>query len=174
MRLKEEKSLMEKMELDYRVLESGCCGMAGAFGYEKDKYQVSVDCGERSLLPEVRKASVSTIIVADGFSCKEQIAQETSRHALHLAEVLKLGLDNQSRPLPTMYPERRFVQPRQAALKKSMLRAAGLIGALALARFGAAWLKSRRRCPDADDQSGSVSFGFLTNVNGHSSSQILG
>ena len=101
MRLKEEKSVMDKMELDHRVLESGCCGMAGAFGYEKDKYHVSVACGERSLLPEVRKAPVSTIIVADGFSCKEQIAQETSRHALHLAEVLKLGLDEKSQPIAT-------------------------------------------------------------------------
>ena len=84
---------MEKMRLDSRVLESGCCGMAGSFGYEKDKYDVSIACGERSLLPEVRKARVSTIIIADGFSCKEQIAQETNRHALHLAEVLKLGLE---------------------------------------------------------------------------------
>jgi hypothetical protein len=64
---------------------------------------------------------------------------------LYLAEVLKLGLDNQSQPSPTMYPERRFVQPRQAALKKSMLRAGGMIGALALAGFGAAWLKRRRQ-----------------------------
>jgi Fe-S oxidoreductase len=105
MRMKEERSLLEKMQLDHRVLESGCCGMAGAFGYEKDKYQVSVACGERSLLPEVRKAPVSTIIVADGFSCKEQIAQETNRHALHLAEVLRLGLDGQEGSVPAMYPE---------------------------------------------------------------------
>lgn len=61
------------------------------------------------------------------------------------AEVLKLGLDNQSQPLPTMYPERRLVQPRQAALKKSMLRAGGMIGALSLAGFGMAWLKTRHR-----------------------------
>ena len=145
MRMKEEKSLMDKMELDHRVLESGCCGMAGAFGYEKDKYQVSVACGERSLLPEVRKAPISTIVVADGFSCKEQIAQQTTRHALHLAEVLKLGLDERSRRFPEMYPERPFVQPRQAAQKKSMLRAAGVMVALALAGFGVAWLKNRRR-----------------------------
>ena len=92
MRLKGEKSLMEKMGLHYEVLESGCCGMAGSFGYEKDKYDVSIACGERSVLPAVRKAGLSTIIVADGFSCKEQIAQETNRHALHLAEVLGMGL----------------------------------------------------------------------------------
>lgn len=144
MRLKEERSLMEKMELDHRVLESGCCGMAGAFGYEKDKYQVSIACGERSLLPEVRKAGVSTIIVADGFSCKEQIAQETNRHALHLAEVLRLGLVDQKTHLPAMYPEKFFVQPRLAAQKKSMVRAAA-IGILALAGMGLVWLKRKRR-----------------------------
>jgi Fe-S oxidoreductase len=76
MRMKEEKSLLGKIHLDYRILESGCCGMAGAFGYEKDKYDVSIACGERSLLPEVRKAGLSTLIVADGFSCREQIAQQ--------------------------------------------------------------------------------------------------
>jgi hypothetical protein len=144
MRLKEEKSLMEKMQLDYRVLESGCCGMAGAFGYEKDKYEVSLACGERSLLPEVRKASVSTIIVADGFSCKEQIAQETNRHALHLAEVLKLGLDDSKGRVPATYPETYSVKPRQAAQRKSMIGAAA-IGILTISVLGLAWLKCRRR-----------------------------
>lgn len=143
MRLKEEKSLMEKMQLEHRVLESGCCGMAGAFGYEKDKYQVSVACGERALLPEVRKAPVSTLIIADGFSCKEQIAQETHRHALHLAEVLRLGLSSEQQAVPTVYPERNFVQRRQSAQKRSMARAAVLSG-LALATFGLAWLSRRR------------------------------
>jgi len=143
MRMKDEKSLMKKMHLDERVLESGCCGMAGAFGYEKDKYGVSIACGERSLLPEVRKAPVSTIIMADGFSCKEQIAQETNRHALHLSEVLRLGLENGENHVPTMFPERYFVDSREKAQKKSMARAA-VIGGLALTALGAAWLKSRR------------------------------
>jgi FAD/FMN-containing dehydrogenase/Fe-S oxidoreductase len=144
MRMKEEKSLMEKLELEHRVLESGCCGMAGAFGYQEEKYEVSVACGERSLLPEVRKAPVSTIIVADGFSCKEQIAQETHRHALHLAEVLRLGLQGETNHVPTMYPESAFVETRKAAQKRSMVRAA-VVASLALAGFGVAWLKMRRR-----------------------------
>ena len=144
MRMQDEKSLMKKMQLDSRVLESGCCGMAGAFGYEKDKYEVSVACGERSLLPEVRMAPLSSIIVADGFSCKEQIAQGTNRHALHLAEVLRLGLNGGDEHLPMMYPEDYFVQPRKDAQKKSMLRAA-VIGGLALSALGLAWLKIRRQ-----------------------------
>ena len=116
----------------------------GSLGYKKDKYQVSVACGERALLPEVRKASVSTIIVADGFSCKEQIARETNRHALHLTEVLRLGLGDEEKPLPTMYPESYFVQPRKDAQKKSMVRAA-VISGLALATLSLMWLKSRKR-----------------------------
>ncbi len=146
MRFKEEKSLMEKMGIDHEVLESGCCGMAGSFGYEKDKYQVSIACGERSLLPEVRKAGLSTIIMADGFSCKEQIAQETNRHALHLAEVLQLGLNGETQSQPIMFPERQFVNPRKAEQKRSMARA-GLIAVsvVAFAAAGLVWVKSRKQ-----------------------------
>ncbi len=93
MRLKEEKQVMEKMGLEYQLLESGCCGMAGAFGYEKKHYDVSVAVGERVLLPEVRKAEESTLIIADGFSCQNQIEQQAGRKALHLAEVLAMGVN---------------------------------------------------------------------------------
>ena len=82
---------MKKMGLDFEVLASGCCGMAGSFGFEKDKYDVSVAIGERKLLPRVRKASPSEMIVADGFSCREQIAQQTGRQAMHLAEVIQMA-----------------------------------------------------------------------------------
>lgn len=92
MRMATDKSVMDKMKIEYRLLESGCCGMAGAFGYEKEKYSVSIACGERVLLPEVRNAAPSTLIMADGFSCKEQIEQATGREALHLAQVLQLAL----------------------------------------------------------------------------------
>jgi hypothetical protein len=131
---------MGKMGLDYHVLESGCCGMAGSFGYEKDKYDVSVACGERVLLPEVRKAGLSTIIMADGFSCKEQIAQETNRHALHVAEVLKMGLEDGTGREDPMYPEKRYVNPRKRAQKKSMLRAGAItLGILGIATAGIVW-----------------------------------
>jgi FAD/FMN-containing dehydrogenase/Fe-S oxidoreductase len=92
MRMRYEKSLMERLGLQYEVLESGCCGMAGAFGYEKDKYGVSVACGERVLLPRVREASAETLLVADGFSCREQIEQATGRKTFHLAEVVRAAL----------------------------------------------------------------------------------
>jgi Fe-S oxidoreductase len=144
MRLKEEKAVMAKMGLDHEVLESGCCGMAGSFGYEKDKYQVSIACGERSLLPAVRNAGLSTIIIADGFSCKEQIAQETNRHGLHLAEVLKLGLDERKETQPMMFPEAKFVEPRKAGQKSSMVRAGLIAVGVAVAVSGLAWMKSTR------------------------------
>ena len=87
-----EKQLLTKLGLDFHDLNAGCCGMAGPFGFERDHYDVSVKCGERELLPAVRHAGRDTLIVADGFSCLEQIAQCTSREALNVAEVLKLAL----------------------------------------------------------------------------------
>jgi FAD/FMN-containing dehydrogenase/Fe-S oxidoreductase len=145
LRFKEEEMLMRKIGLDSDVLDSGCCGMAGSFGYEKDKYDVSVACGERVLLPAVRKAGLSTIVLADGFSCKEQIAQETNRHALHLAEVLNMGLQDGNGSQDVMYPEKQFVAPRKRAQRESMVRAGMVtLGALALVTAGAIWANRRR------------------------------
>ena len=95
-----ETKLLTKAELDYTVLDSGCCGMCGAFGFEKgDHYDVSIKCGERVLLPKVRDAALDTLIVSNGFSCREQIAQTTDRQAMHIAQVLKMALDG-GRPRP--------------------------------------------------------------------------
>jgi len=71
--------------------DTGCCGMAGAFGFEADKFAVSQAIGERVLLPAVRVAAADTLIVADGFSCREQIEQATGRRVMHLAEVLAMA-----------------------------------------------------------------------------------
>jgi Fe-S oxidoreductase len=78
--------------------DAGCCGMAGAFGFEKDKYEVSQAIGERVLLPAIRQESAETLIVTDGFSCREQIKQATGRNAMHLAEVLQLAMNNSRAP----------------------------------------------------------------------------
>jgi FAD/FMN-containing dehydrogenase/Fe-S oxidoreductase len=128
MRLKEEEALLKRMGLQYELPESGCCGMAGSFGFEKDKYEVSVKAGERVLLPAVRRADASTIIVADGFSCKEQIAQRTDRHALHTAEVLALAAQSPD-GTSEEYPEREMIRRRENAQKRSMLKAAAITGA---------------------------------------------
>jgi len=92
MKMKDEESLLRKAGTDLQSLDSGCCGMAGSFGFEKDNYNVSLALGERVLLPAVRQAAPETLIVSDGFSCREQILQITGRKAVHLAEVLQLAL----------------------------------------------------------------------------------
>jgi Fe-S oxidoreductase len=66
--------------------------MAGSFGFEKEKYEISMQIGELELLPAIRQAAPDTLIIANGFSCREQIAQGTSRRAVHLAEVLRMSL----------------------------------------------------------------------------------
>ena len=105
MTMKDEAALLKQLGLELEVLDAGCCGMAGAFGFEKEHYDVSMRCGERVLLPAVRRAAHDTLIVADGFSCREQIEQATGRRALHLAEVLAIALQ-QERAAPTKELER--------------------------------------------------------------------
>jgi FAD/FMN-containing dehydrogenase/Fe-S oxidoreductase len=83
-----ELDLLRRTGADVTLLDAGCCGMAGPFGFEREKYEVSQTLAERALLPAVRQASPQTIVVTDGFSCREQIAQNSPRRALHLAEVL--------------------------------------------------------------------------------------
>jgi FAD/FMN-containing dehydrogenase/Fe-S oxidoreductase len=92
MGMSDEEVALTRLGLDVTVLDAGCCGMAGSFGFEKDHYDVSIKCGERVLLPAVRAAAKDTLIIADGFSCREQIAQATGRQALHLAQVIQLAL----------------------------------------------------------------------------------
>ena len=92
MRFTAEESVMKKMGLDFEHPDTGCCGMAGAFGFEKEHYDISIRAGERALLPKVRETPADALIIADGFSCREQIEQTTGRHALHLAEVLEMAL----------------------------------------------------------------------------------
>ena len=88
MGMDDEMSLLQATAANVKLLDSGCCGMAGPFGFEREKYQVSQAIGERVLLPAVRSASPDTILITDGFSCREQIKQNTPRHAVHFAEVL--------------------------------------------------------------------------------------
>jgi Fe-S oxidoreductase len=79
---------MKATGLEFNVLDAGCCGMAGAFGFERDHIEVSKAVGERVLLPAVREASRETYIVTNGFSCREQITQLTGRRVWHVAELL--------------------------------------------------------------------------------------
>ena len=76
-------------------IPSGCCGMAGSFGYEEEHYDLSMKIGELRLLPAVRQSALDTLIVANGFSCRHQIAHGTKRSSLHLAEAIAQALIGQ-------------------------------------------------------------------------------
>jgi FAD/FMN-containing dehydrogenase/Fe-S oxidoreductase len=92
LKMTDEESILRRLGVDYEMPSPGCCGMAGAFGFEKEKYPVSLAIGELELLPAVRKAPDDWLVIANGFSCREQIRQCTGRHALHLAEVIQLAM----------------------------------------------------------------------------------
>jgi Fe-S oxidoreductase len=131
----DENSILQKLGLDYKVLAAGCCGMAGSFGFEADKYRVSVDIGERVLFPAVREAARDTIIVADGFSCREQISQQTERHALHLAEVIRMAEQNPAQAKHSN-PELAIRQRRKIVRRRARVRAiTGLVAIAAGAIF---------------------------------------
>ncbi len=88
-----ERDLLARAGVDATLLGAGCCGMAGSFGYEAgERYDVSMAIGERVLLPAVRSSDEDTLLVADGFSCRSQIAAGTGRRALHTAEVLNIAM----------------------------------------------------------------------------------
>jgi Fe-S oxidoreductase len=92
MKMDHAEALLRGMGVDLQMPDAGCCGMAGPFGFEKEKFQISQAIGERVLLPAVRRAGTETLIVTDGFSCREQIFQATGRRAIHLAEAMRLGM----------------------------------------------------------------------------------
>ncbi len=112
MGMKAEEKLLSKLGLDLELLDSGCCGMAGSFGFTKEHYDISMKIGELVLLPAVRTAPKDTLILADGFSCREQIRQTTDRQALHLAQVLQMAM-RQGPGGPTGdYPEAGYAAQR--------------------------------------------------------------
>jgi FAD/FMN-containing dehydrogenase/Fe-S oxidoreductase len=143
MGMADEETVLGKMGVAFQAPAPGCCGMAGPFGFEEEKYDVSVAIGELELLPAVRKADPDVMIIADGFSCREQIGQCTDRHALHLAEVIQMALDQGPKGVPGAYPEREIVAKREAAVRRSMAKA-GLTLAGALAGAGVLWAITRR------------------------------
>lgn len=128
MGLDHDQRLLSKLGLDFEILDSGCCGMAGAFGFEKEHYDVSIKAGERVLLPAVRQAPKDALIIADGFSCREQIAQTTDRRALHLAQVIQMALREGSSGPAGDYPEAGYIR-RKGAERRSRFRSHAIAGA---------------------------------------------
>jgi FAD/FMN-containing dehydrogenase/Fe-S oxidoreductase len=87
-----EQELYERIGLDFEVLDSGCCGLAGSFGFERDHDQISREIGEQRLMPAVREAPQEALLIVDGFSCRTQIEEMTEGKPLHTAQVIAMGL----------------------------------------------------------------------------------
>jgi len=124
------RSVLERLGLDCTIIDSGCCGMAGSFGFEASKYRTSVQIGELVLLPAVRQAARDTLVIADGFSCREQIAQCTDRRALHLAQAMQLALRPELLPATEEKPEARIEGARRRA--QATLEARSALAGIAL------------------------------------------
>ena len=123
---RKDTELLKSLGAQVDAPDTGCCGMAGSFGFEADHYDVSMAVGERVLLPAVRDAAADTVIVSDGFSCREQIRQATGREGLHLAEVLRLA---QTGALAGERPERqvRIDYAEQSNTRVAALSALGMV-----------------------------------------------
>ncbi len=136
-----EQKLYERMGLDFEILDSGCCGLAGSFGFEHGHHEISVDIAEQRLLPAVREAGEGTLIVADGFSCKTQIEQLSDRRALHTAQLLEMALDNGPDGVSGSHPEQAYPD---VVLNGGVPKSAKVAGAVAAA-LGAGVAISRVR-----------------------------
>ena len=135
LRWEKEQELIRAVLPDCEVVDSGCCGMAGSFGYEADKYEVSMRIGERRLLPRVREVDDETLIVSDGFSCHGQIST-TGKRPLHIAQALQMAVRQRKRE-----PRASRIATRRVRRRRVLLRLA-LFGAAA---FAVAAVRMRRR-----------------------------
>jgi hypothetical protein len=118
--------------------------MAGAWGYERDHYDVSIACGERVLLPKVRETPADALIVAEGFSCRSQIEQTTNRRALHLAQVIQVARDCGPSGPSGSFPER-AARGRPQTRRRG--RKAGVAALAAVGVAGVAYASRPRRTP---------------------------
>ena len=89
---KGEQELLTRMGARWTLLDSGCCGMSGSFGFQPHHAQMSMDIGEQVLFPAIRQRDQNTIVVTNGFSCQEQIGHGTGREAMHMAQLLRRGI----------------------------------------------------------------------------------
>ena len=134
-----DRELMRRARLVAEVLDEGCCGLAGNFGFERGHHDVSLAVAEQGVLPAIRDAAPGSVLLADGFSCRTQIEHGgTGRGALHLAEVITLGLDGN---LPSDHPERLADRP-QAPSPAARTGVTAAVGALVAGVATGAW----KRC----------------------------
>jgi FAD/FMN-containing dehydrogenase/Fe-S oxidoreductase len=145
MKMGAEDAIFKKLGMLYEIPDTGCCGLAGSFGFEASHDAISRRIGEHKLIPKVREASKDTLIVADGFSCKHQIAEMTDRRALHLAQVLQMALHAAPDGPPGGYPEARHPDVRLDGPERAraLARSAAVLGVGALLVGGAAYALAR-------------------------------
>ena len=87
-----DAALLRRMQADFQMLDAGCCGMAGSFGYDAEKYEVSMRIAGQQVVPAVRGKGEHTLVMTNGFSCREQVAHTTGEHTYHLAEIIDMAL----------------------------------------------------------------------------------
>ncbi|HEU5016515.1 MAG TPA: 4Fe-4S dicluster domain-containing protein, partial [Pseudolabrys sp.] len=121
-----ERKVLAAMGLELQQPPVGCCGHAGSFGYEAEHAPISMEIAEQVLLPAVRKAVTDTLVIADGFSCRQQIRDGAGRWAMHPSEVIALALDARD-AVTDIEPERRYLE-KPAELSKTTLAAAVVVG----------------------------------------------
>ncbi|MBM9504156.1 FAD-binding and (Fe-S)-binding domain-containing protein [Actinacidiphila acididurans] len=137
-----DRELMRRAGLDADVLDEGCCGLAGNFGFERGHHELSMKIAEQGVLPAVRRTAPGALVIADGFSCRTQIEEGgTGRRALHLAEVLALGLDG---PAPADHPEKAAARPEPPSRVRAGLATTAAALAAAGGTAGAAYALARR------------------------------
>ena len=144
MGMSDEEKLLSNLGLNFEILDSGCCGLAGSFGFENDHYDISMKIGERRLLPAVRAAEKDTLIVSDGFSCKTQIEHATDRRALHTAQIIRMAMDHGSSGPAGDYPERDYPDVAPDSGHKPAIKAAAAAASVTAVGSALAWRLKRR------------------------------
>jgi FAD/FMN-containing dehydrogenase/Fe-S oxidoreductase len=146
MGLEPEKALLDRLGLDWSPTDAGCCGLAGSFGFEAGtKYGVSVAAGNRKLAPLLRSTEETTLLIADGFSCRTQIEHLTQRRALHTAEVVRMAMDGTLDP-PCRAPAKLGDERPSRAECLLLALAGGTVSALWAARHRKARESAARHC----------------------------
>ncbi|MGD9726122.1 MAG: (Fe-S)-binding protein [Nitrospiraceae bacterium] len=113
-----EHNLLDRLGVEADFPDTGCCGMAGSFGFKDQHDVLSVQIGELALLPAVRAADPAAIILADGFSCRQQIEQTTDRRGLHIAQLAHMAMQQEQETGgdgASAYPERDYLDRNRPA-----------------------------------------------------------
>jgi hypothetical protein len=137
-------AILDRIGVDYEVLDSGCCGMAGPFGFQEEHYEVAQACAERVLLPAIRDADPRTMLVTSGFSCREMVEQSRLRRPVHVAELIHMAMERAGM-LPTL--ARRSPQPASTGegprVPRLLAVAGGVAAGYAISRLARALLARR-------------------------------